>query len=298
MSVVSRRVAAGVANPWGRARFLWVWTWLYLSWSLVPVLIAIRISFNSTRSLVEAQGWSLIWWFSHPTLSAWNRPELRSALFQSMRLATLTVLIAVPLGVAFALALDRWRGPLPASANFLMALSWVMPELMIGVALFLVFSEVLTIVPLGTAGQAIGLITFEMTYPVIIVRARLLSLEQRYEEAAMDLGASPAGALWRGVIPVLLPAIVASAMIVFVDAIDDFVIASWLSGPASSETVAIRIYSDARGAVTPALNALGSMMLGTSIVVLAAGGMLYRRLARRSATTDGAGLTDFVASQA
>ena len=61
-------------------------------------------------------------------------------------------------------------------------------------------------------------------------------------------------------------------MIVFVDAIDDFVIAAWLSGPSSSETVAVRIYSDARGAVTPALNALGAMMLSTSIVVL-----LHRR---------------------
>ena len=146
------RVSAARDNPWGKARFLWVWTWSYLAWSLLPVVIAIRISFNSTRSLVEAQGWSLIWWWSHPTLSAWHRPELRSALFQSVRLASLTALIAVPLGVAFALALDRWRGPLPASANFLMALSWVMPELMIGVALFLVFSEFLTADPAGHRG--------------------------------------------------------------------------------------------------------------------------------------------------
>lgn len=293
---MSRRSSRNDLQPWGRARFLWIWTWLYLAWSLLPVAIAIRISFNGTRSLVDAQGWSLIWWWTHPTLSAWNRPELRDALIQSLRLATITVLIAVPLGVAFALALDRWRGPLPASANFLMALSWVMPELMIGVALFLVFSELLTALPLGTVGQSIGLVTFEMTYPVIIVRARLLSMGPRSEEAAMDLGASSASALWRVVVPQLTPAIVASAMIVFVDAIDDFVIAAWLSGPASSETVAIRIYSDARGAVTPALNALGSMMLLASAVVLALGGLGYRRLARR--TSSGGGLTDFVASQA
>lgn len=167
---MSRRSSRNDLQPWGRARFLWIWTWLYLAWSLLPVAIAIRISFNGTRSLVDAQGWSLIWWWTHPTLSAWNRPELRDALIQSLRLATITVLIAVPLGVAFALALDRWRGPLPASANFLMALSWVMPELMIGVALFLVFSELLTALPLGTVGQSIGLVTLEMTYPVIIVR--------------------------------------------------------------------------------------------------------------------------------
>ena len=280
------------ARPWARARFLWVWTWSYLAWSLLPVLIAIRISFNSTRSLVEAQGWSLIWWWSHPTLSAWNRPELRSALFQSGG-SRITVLVAVPLGVAFALALDRWRGPLPASANFLMAMSWVMPELMVGVALFLVFSELLTAVPLGTAGQTIGLITFEMTYPVIIVRARLLTMGQRYEEAAMDLGASPAGALWRGVLP-----LAAGDRGVGDDRVRrrdrrlrDRGVAS---GPASSETVAIRIYSDARGAVTPALNALGAMMLRRDVVLWSAGSLP----GRASPASRRPGLTDFVASQA
>lgn len=289
---------ARLRNPWGRARFLWVITGTYLVWSLVPVLVAIRISFNRGRSLVDFDGWSLTWWWAHPTLSAWHRPELRSALFQSVRLAGVTMLIAVPLGVAFAIALDRWHGPLPASANLLMALSWITPELIIGVALFLVFAHLLTFVSFGTPSQALGLITFEITYPVIIVRARLLMLGRQYEEAAQDLGASPMRSIAAVVIPLLIPAIVASAMIVFVDAIDDFVVAAWLSGGASSETVAIRIYSDARGSVTPALNALGSMMLLTTMVFLAVGGGLYRRTARRARTGADDALSDFVASQA
>lgn len=288
---------AGVRNPWGRARFLWVITGSYLAWSLVPVLVAIRISFNQGRSLVDFQGWSLDWWWSHPTLSAWNRPELKSALFQSVRLAALTMLVAVPLGVAFAIALDRWRGPLPASANLLMAFSWITPELIIGVALFLVFAHLLRFVTFGTWAQAIGLITFEMTYPVIIVRARLLTLGRQYEEAAQDLGASPIRSILRVVLPLLSPAIIAAAMIVFVDAIDDFVVAAWLSGGASSETVAIRIYSDARGSVTPALNALGSMMLLATMTFLLIGGLIYRRLAGRTRVGETESLTDFVASQ-
>jgi spermidine/putrescine transport system permease protein len=270
----------------------------YLAWSIVPVLVAIRISFNQGRSLVDFQGWSLTWWWSHPTLSAWNRPELQSALFQSVRLAALTMLVAVPLGVAFAIALDRWRGPLPASANLLMALSWVTPELIIGVALFLVFAHLLRFVTFGTTAQALGLITFQMTYPVIIVRARLMTLGRQYEEAAQDLGASPIRSILRVVLPLISPAIVAASMIVFVDAIDDFVIAAWLSGGASSETVAIRIYSDARGSATPALNALGSMMLLTTMTFLSIGGMLYRRLAGRTRVGEKDSLTDFVASQA
>jgi len=129
------------------------------------------------------------------------------------------------------------------------------------------------------------------------VRARLLSMGRSYEEAAQDLGASPLRSLGRTVLPLLLPAIIASAMIVFVDSIDDFVLASWLSGPAASETVAMRIYTDARGSVTPALNALGTMMLLTSMTVLFVGGLLYRHLSRRQ-RGDGDALSDFVASQA
>ena len=281
----------------GKARFLWVITLGYVAWSLVPVLIAIRISFNQGRSLVSFQGWSLTWWWKHPVLSAWARPELRSALFQSVKLAVITMVIAVPFGVMFAIAMDRWRGPLPSGAGFLMALSWITPELIIGVALLLTFIHLLSFVPLGTPAQVLGLVTFEMTYPVIIVRARLLVMGRDTEEAAMDLGSSPLQALGRVVVPQIFPAIIASMMIVFVDTIDDFVIAAWVSGPASSETVAIRIYSETRGAVTPALNALGSMMLLVSVVVLFAGGFAYRWMTRRRGQSLSA-IEDLISSQA
>jgi len=285
-------------NPDGKARFLWVMVWGYIVWSIAPLLIAIRISFNRGKSLVEPDGWSLIWWWSNPVDSAWHRPDLHSALLQSVKLACLTMLISVPLGVAFAIALDRWRGPLPSSANFLMTMSWVTPELIIGVALFMVFSHLLRFIPFGTPAQLLGLITFEMTYPVIIVRARLLSLGRETEEAAMDLGASPMQALRRAVLPQLYPAIVASLMIVFVDSVDDFIIAAWMAGPSSSETVAMRIYNDARGSVTPALDALGCMLMVTTLSTLVVGGLVYRYLAKRAHGAEEGALSDIVASQA
>jgi len=293
-----RGVLTWIRNPDGKARFLWVVVWGYIVWSIAPLLIAIRISFNQGKSLVEPDGWSLIWWWSNPVDSAWHRPDLHSALLQSVKLATLTMLISVPLGVAFAIALDRWRGPLPSSANFLMTMSWVTPELIIGVALFMVFSRLLRFVPFGTPAQLLGLITFEMTYPVIIVRARLLSLGRDSEEAAMDLGASPMQALRLTVLPQLLPAIVASLMIVFVDSVDDFIIAAWMAGPSSSETVAMRIYTDARGSVTPALDALGCMLMVASLSTLVVGGIVYRYLARRTHGPGQGAMSDLVASQA
>ena len=107
---VLRRFREWWANPWGKPRFLALFTVLYLVWSIVPILIAIRFSFNEGRSRSTAQGWSLRWYYEDADLSVWHDPDLRVALFQSLRLAAIAVAIAVPLGVALAIGLTRWRG--------------------------------------------------------------------------------------------------------------------------------------------------------------------------------------------
>jgi spermidine/putrescine transport system permease protein len=243
----------------------------------VPVVLAVLFSFNSGRSRSTLQGFSLRWYWGDPVNSVWHDPTLRTALSQSLKLATLTMLVSVPIGVLFAIGLDRRRGRGAGTSNFLMLFSFVTPEIIMGVSLFLVFVKLLTFIRLGTTAQLLGLITFEMAYPVIIVRARLLSIGREYEEAAMDLGASPTRALRLVLVPLLLPAIFASSMIVFADSIDDFVIVRYLSSSASTETIPIRIYSVARGAATtPALNALASIMLFSTIVAISAGLIVYR----------------------
>ena len=266
-----------------------------MAWSLAPVAIAVLFSFNSGRSRSTWQGFSLRWYWGDPNLSVWHDPRLRTALFQSLKLASLTMLIAVPLGVAFAIGLDRWRGRGSGSANFLMLFSFVTPELIMGVSLFLLFVKLLTIVRLGTNAQLLGLITFELAYPVIIVRARLLSIGKEYEEAAMDLGASPTKALRMVLLPLLLPAIFASFALVFADSIDDFIIVRYLSAGASTETIPIRIYSTVRASPTPALNALASIMLFSTIVAVTIALILYRFLTRGERRGQGLAVKDFAA---
>jgi spermidine/putrescine transport system permease protein len=97
-------------DPWRKPAILATITWAYLIWSLVPLTIAIAISFNGSRSNSVLHGFSLQWWWSDPDDSLWHDPELHAALFQSLRLGILTVLIAVPLGVSFALGIDSWHG--------------------------------------------------------------------------------------------------------------------------------------------------------------------------------------------
>jgi spermidine/putrescine transport system permease protein len=246
---------------------------------LLPVVIAVLFSFNAGRSLTAWQGFSTQW-YSGNVSSVLDDPELRSALLQSFKLAGLTVVIAVPLGVAFAVALDRWQGRGSGTANFLMLFSFITPEIAIGVALFLFFTQLVAGIGTGFVAQVLGLSMFMMAYPVIVVRARLLSIGKEYEEAAMDLGASPVGALRRVLLPLLSPAIFASVAIVFAASIDNFVISQQLSSGADTQTVPILIYSAARRGPLPSVNALASITLFASTLVIAAAVLLYRRRTR------------------
>jgi spermidine/putrescine transport system permease protein len=272
-------------NPWRKPRILQTITWLYLVWSLLPVAIAVLFSFNSGKSRSVWQGFSLRWYYKDPNLSVWNDQSLHTALIHTLVLGVATTVIAVPLGVAFALGLDRWHGRLPAAWNITMLLSFVVPEIILGVSLYFLAAQMAQLpyqTPFqpGTWGQILGLVVFQMSYPVIIVRARLLTIGKQYEEAAADLGASRLGSLRRVLMPMLYPAIFASAVLVFADVIDDFVIVKYLGSGADTDSVAVKIYNTARGAPTPALNALASLLLAASFGAIVIGYLGYRFLTR------------------
>ena len=268
-------------NPWRKPRILQATTIGYLLWSLLPVVIAVVFSFNAGRSRSSWQGFSLRWWSSDPTDSLWHDASIRTAMTQTFRLSILTVLIAVPLGTIFAIGIDRWHGRPARTANFTMLLSFVVPEIILGVSLYILFTNLLkNVVSLGTPAQLLGLVAYQISYPVIIVRARLLSIGPEYEDAAMDLGATPGQAIRRVLLPLLAPAILASVALVFADTVDDFVTVAALSKEASSETLAQKIYSAARASPTPEVNAAATTMLITTLLVIGGGLLFYRRINR------------------
>lgn len=273
-------VAGWWRSPWRKPHILATVTWIYLLWSLLPVAIAILFSFNDGKSRSVWQGFSMRWYWGDPNLSVLHNDSLHSALTHTLVLGVLTTLVTVPLGVAFALGLDRWHGRLPTVWNFTMLMSFVVPEIVLGVSLFFVATSLATPLQFGTSGQVLGLVTFQLSYPVVIVRSRLLTIGKEYEEAATDLGASPVEALRRVLLPLLLPAIFASTVLVFADVIDDFIIVRALSSDASTEPVAVKIYNTARGAPTPALNALATLMLLASALAILGGYLGYRFFTR------------------
>ena len=277
----SRRRRPFWRNPWRHPWFLEGFTWLYLIWSLVPIAIAVLFSFNNGRSQSVWQGFSWRWYFSDPVNSVLHDPQLHAAVIQTVRLSVLTTVIAVPLGVAFALGINRWRGPIPATFNFVMILSYVIPELIFGVSMFFVFTTLFSSVHLGTVAEVLGLVTWNVSWPAIVVQARLVTMGRQYEEAAADLGANRFQAMRRVMLPLLAPAIFASAVLVFSGVIDDFVIVDLLSSNSGNTPMSVIIYSTQHGGNGgPALNALGTIMLVMSFFIAIIGFIGYRFMTR------------------
>jgi spermidine/putrescine transport system permease protein len=291
-----RRVHGWVRNPWGRPRVLPLVTWAYIVWSIVPVLIAIQFSFNSTRSRTVWSGFSTRWYWGDPVDSVWHDPTLRHALVQSLKLASADVVVATPIGVLLALGLARWHGRGAGASNFIMLFPLVTPEIVMGVSLLLIFTEAFTFIHTGTLAQILGHVTFSISYVVVIVRGRLFSIGRQYEEAAADLGAPPAVALTRVLLPLLMPAIIASAAVVFAISLDDFVISQWLSSGGETDTVPIRIYAATRAAPLPSVNAIATIMLLITLIALAFAFLCWRvftRGERRAGAKLGRDLTAF-----
>jgi spermidine/putrescine transport system permease protein len=282
------RLRSLFTNPWGKPRFLSVWTWLYIIWTIAPVVIAVQFSFNDGRSRSTFQGFSLQWYEA-----IWNEASdnfddtLRPALLQSLKLALLTMPIATALGVGLAIGLARWRGHGSGAANFLMLFPLVTPEIVMGASMFLIFTtlydEVIPGLKLGTVTQLLGHVTFSLSYVVIVTRGRLFAIGRDYEDAAMDLGASPADALRRVLLPLLAPAILSSFFIVFAISIDDFVISQFLCVQ-DCTTIPIKIYSAARNAGNPSLNALATIMMMLSLLSITVAVLILRWFNRRQGT--------------
>jgi spermidine/putrescine transport system permease protein len=284
-------------NPWRHPWFLESFTWLYLVWSLVPIGLAVLFSFNNGRSQAVWQGFSWRWYYADPLNSVLHDPNLHAAVIQTLRLSAYTTAICVPLGVAFALGINRWRGLTSSSANFVMILSFVIPELIFGVALFFVFTTLFTFVGLGTWAEVLGLVSWNISWPAIIVQARLVTIGRQYEEAAADLGATQWQTMRRVMLPLLAPAIFASAVLVFSGVIDDFVIVDLLNSNAGNTPMSVYIYSQQRGGNGgPALNALGTIMLVMSFVIAIIGYIGYRWLTRGERGSRVAALTTIAGS--
>jgi spermidine/putrescine transport system permease protein/putrescine transport system permease protein len=260
-------------KPFDQPRFLRVFTGLFFVFMFAPIVIVALFSFNSTKSLQRFEGFSLEWYRRF-----FEDESLRESLVASIQIATVTMLAATALGTMLAFALVRARSRWAGSANVLMLIPLVTPEIVAAVSALVLFTQVGWQLSLETV--MVAHITFSISYVTVVVRARLAALNPEIEQAALDLGATRWGTLRLVTLPELWPAIVAAALLTFALSFDDFVLSFFTTGE-SPQPLPVRIYSAIRFGVTPTINAIGTLMLTVSALLIALAVALPRLVGRR-----------------
>jgi len=240
----------------GRLVLAAVFGFLYL-----PIAVLVMLSFNEAGLPTTWSGFSTKWYVS----LAHNR-DILGAAWNTLIVAVVATVISTALGTLLALGMETRR----RKSNGLEALAFapmVIPDIVLAVALLTFFSKLnLT---LGLHTIIMSHVIFDLAFVCSVVRARLKHFDYSIVEASRDLGASAWITFWRVTLPVLLPAVVAGALLAFTLSVDEFIIAFFTAGAGrSSITLPIQIYSMIRFGITPEINALATIVMGVSALAL------------------------------
>jgi spermidine/putrescine transport system permease protein len=261
----------------GRNPLLRLYAWLVYGVLFAPIVVLILFSFNDSRRNFAWKGFTLRW---YPELFSNN--ALLDALWVTIQVAAISVVATTIIGTLLGLGLARLQDSRAAgTADALILLPMVTPEIVMGISLLLFFNMLF-----GANGSiwqiAVAHIAFSISYVTIIVRSRAVSLDPRMEEAARDLGAGAWAAFRYVTLPLITPAIAAGALLAFALSFDDLIITSFNAGVGSS-TLPLYIYSRIRFGVTPEINAISTIVVaGTAVVILLATRISSRRAARQT----------------
>ncbi|MDB5536617.1 MAG: transporter permease subunit, partial [Devosia sp.] len=226
-----------------------------------PIISLVVFSFNESKLVTVWSGFSTKWYGE-----LFADPQMLGAAWLSLRIAAVSATIALVLGTLCAIALvrfRRFRGRTVLSA--MVSAPLVMPDVITGLSLLLLFVGMESILgwPAGRGMLTIILAhsTFCMAYVCVVVQSRLADFDMSLEEAAMDLGATPARVFFDITLPIIAPALVSGWLLGFTLSLDDLVIASFVSGPGSS-TLPMVIFSKVKLGVSPDVNALATIIIG------------------------------------
>jgi putrescine transport system permease protein len=241
----------------------------------VPILALIAYSFNASRLVNVWGGFSTAWYAA----LLHNRQLLESALL-SLEVAVAASTGAVVLGTLASIALVRFaRFPGRLLLTGMVNAPLVMPEIITGITQLLLFVSMVQLFSWphrGFTTIVISHITFCTAYVTVTVQSRLAAADRSLEEAAMDLGASPARAFLEVTLPIIMPAIISSWLLSFTLSLDDLVISSFVAGPGAS-TLPMIIYSKVKLGVSPDVNALASLIVcAVGVCVVTAGYLMVR----------------------
>ena len=244
-----------------RNRWLSSFAIVIYAFLFAPIVVLILFSFNNSRRTFVWHGFTLDW---YPKLLA--NSDLLDSLQTSLIVAAVAVVVATVLGSLLGLGLARLRFRGSGAAETLILLPMVTPEIIMGISLLIFFTNGLPGIP-AIGRISLAHITFCISYVAVVVRARAVAMDPSLEEAARDLGASAWGAFRHVTLPLILPAVLAGAMLAFALSFDDLVVTAFNTGP-SATTLPVAIYSAIKFGVTPQINAISTIIVALVAIAL------------------------------
>ncbi len=257
-----------------RGWLLPMWGWLVIFWLSSPIIVMIVFGFNDGSGKVVSPKWHGITLKWYEQLFVYN--DLTTALWNSVKIAVLTTLIAVVLGTLMGVALGKYRFRGTGSVTLLLFANIAAPEVVLGAALLSLFLA--ANVPRGFGTILVAHVMFSVAYVVVTVRARMAGLDPSMEEAARDLGAGPFVTFFRVTLPIIMPGVLAGGLLAFALSIDDYIITSFNNG--STQTFPLWVYGAAQrtgGGVPPQVNVMGTLIFAFGVLVALAGAVASRR---------------------
>lgn len=264
-----------------------IYTLIVYVFLYTPIAIIALFSFSAGRSASQLEGFSIQWYGR-----ALNNPFVMDALGNSLLVAFISATFASVLGTLAAVGLQGIRGPARAVFDAIIYIAVMIPGIVIGIATLIALVTIFDVVnpwlaalwPEGSVAPSLSMgrgsliaahTMFTMALVIIIVRARLAGLEGALSEASADLYATPFGTFRQVTLPLIAPAVLAGFLLSFTFSFDDFIIAFFVAG--SETTLPIYIFSSIRRGITPEVNAIGTMVMAISLVLLIVAQLILRR---------------------
>jgi spermidine/putrescine transport system permease protein len=245
-----------------------LWLWVTALFLYAPLITLMAFSFNDSKRNIVWRGFT--WKYYGATLAD---SDLITAFANSLTIAAISTLVSVILGAMTALLLWRFRFPAKAALEGALGLPIVVPEICMGVAMLVFFTQILPWPtempwPLNLGAIIISHISFSFSFVAIVIRGRLASFNRELEEAARDLGAGEWRVLADIIVPHMRPGLLAGALLAFTLSLDDFVITFFTSGP-DTLTFPVKVYSMVRFSVTPEVNAASTILIVLTVALTA-----------------------------
>lgn len=257
-----REVRRWLSGPRLQSSFFGLWTVLVFAFLYIPIILLVVFSFNSSKLNIRWEGFTTRWYEA-----LLSNKTLVTAFQNSLFVACVTTILATALGTIGAWMLFRYKFPYQRAIGLLIFVPMVMPEVLMGVSLLVLFVQLLNI-PLGFTTLVIAHTTFCFPFVLVGVQARLQGIDPFLEEAAMDLGATPVQAFWKVIVPYLMPAIISGALMTFTLSLDEYIVSVFTTG-AQTQTLPLKVFGMAKVGLNPQLNALSSLfILGTVVLVI------------------------------